>query len=269
MSAAPYSVLKPLLRSLLQKAVRRGAVDLVDAAAARLAHHGDSAWLHVRAAVIGFEECWPHMQAFGKGGQALPLLLQVARNVKDKEAAGLGSLAYALSQGDRSALTQSPDPVAVKITAAGLERPSDFFNWALRRCDTATQTAIVQAAAAYMPRASWPWDKAFMAAAAYLAGAHPVAAPQEAGPEALMTCPLWVAVDKHTPQGRACLRQTAQELGISLHQLEWACFYQESAASNALRPTLWWEAEAQWRLAQVGLGRVNTNHEDRQQPGRS
>ena len=48
-----------LCRSLLQKAVRRGCKDLVEATTRHLAEIGDYDWVRKRAAVITYEECWP------------------------------------------------------------------------------------------------------------------------------------------------------------------------------------------------------------------
>ena len=47
------------VRSLLQKAARRGYADVVELALTRLDRSGDKTWLRSRTVVITFEECWP------------------------------------------------------------------------------------------------------------------------------------------------------------------------------------------------------------------
>jgi len=245
---------RPLLRSLLQKTVRRGDAQLAETVACRLAERGDSAWLKTRAGVIAFEECWPY------GAKLLnhpPLvsLREMAGLTKNKEAAGLGSLAHALAEGDRSVLDTAPDPVAVKIVAASLTRTDEFFSWAARSCHEGEHADLLRTARTSFLRASWPWDKAFASAAAYFAClGHSLAV--ERAPPATFTMlhfPLWTAVDKHTPAGKSALRRVASQLWVPSSQLEWASFYFESASCNERSAGTWWEAEMEWRFRTVRL----------------
>src|SRR5262245_28296984 len=102
----------PRLRSLLQKAVRRGAVSIVERVAARLEAIGDTTWLRSRAVVITFEECWPLASSLSIDrplASKLEMLVSVADAAKQKEAAGLGALAHAYREGDTSMLDAVPD----------------------------------------------------------------------------------------------------------------------------------------------------------------
>ena len=99
----PRTTTDPRLRSLLQKAVRRGASDIAGAAVHNLLTLGDQAWLRSRAVVITFEESWP--LALGLTLTRDPIskvdaLLRVSHAVKQKDAAGMGALAFALHEGD-------------------------------------------------------------------------------------------------------------------------------------------------------------------------
>jgi len=245
----------PALRSLLQKAVRRGYVSTVRDTVARLAEMGDSAWLRSRAAVIAFEECWPAMGMVSLNGQHDPLmmLLAVTQSVKQKDAAGLGSLAYAYSEGDASASTGAPDSRAVRIVSAAYARPVEFFDWAQRRCESPEQTAVVEMARKNLSLASWPWDKSCILAGAYLAITSGVPRVKKAEIIGDSEFPYWVAIDKHTPQGKAAMRKVATNSGLPVMQVQWASFYFESALTNALEPSAWWETEQVWRLHQIGL----------------
>lgn len=245
---------RPLLRSLLQKTVRRGDARLAETVASRLAELGDSAWLKTRVGVIAFEECWPY------GAKLLdhpPLvsLREMAGLTKNKEAAGLGSLAHALAGGDPSVLDAAPDPIAVKIVAASLTRTEEFFSWAARRCQEGARADLLRAARTYFFRASWPWDRAFASAAAYFAClGHPLTVERiPPAAVAVLHFPLWVAIDKHTPAGKTALRRVSSRLRIPSSQLEWASFYFESASCNARNAETWWEAEMRWRFRTVNL----------------
>lgn len=244
---------RPLLRSLLQKAVRRGYVELVQKIVFTLAERGDSAWLHTRAGVIVFEECWPCACLLTDGTPSAVILDSVAAMRKNKDAAGLGSLAYAASEGDLYAIHNSIDPIAVKIVAAALKRPDSFFKWAISECNDEEQQAVVLASQRFISKASWPWDKAFMAAGAYLSCKGQVPQTQLSTLLPSTPFPFWVAVDKHTPQGKRAFRRVALDLGISERALEWASFYFESAITNDLSPSPWWVSESEWRFDSLGL----------------
>lgn len=247
------SPVRPLLRSLLQKAVRRGYLEIVQKVVFTLASRGDSAWLHARTGVIVFEECWPCAHFLSSGTPSAVTLESVAVARKNKDAAGLGSLAYAASEGDSQAIQKTHDPIAVKIVAAALKRPDGFFKWAITECNSEDQLAVVLASQRFISRASWPWDKAFMAAGAYLScqGNVPQCQPSNNLPS--VPFPYWTAVDKHTPQGKTALRRVASNLGISERALEWASFYFESAVTNELSPSPWWVCESKWRFDSLGL----------------
>jgi len=253
-SQVRYAEVRPLLRSLLQKAVRRGNPKLAEIVACRLAENGDSSWLDTRVGVIAFEECWPYGERLLR---QLPLvsLVEMAGLTKNKEAAGLGALAHALAAGDHSVLNVAADPLAVKIVAASLTRTDDFFSWAGRSLGPKENNNFLRIARAYFRRASWPWDKAFASAATYLLCSGQSLELGKASPQlgTISQFPLWVAVDKHTPAGKAALRRTASKLRVNTNQLEWASFYFESARCSDRKEGSWWEIEMAWRLQKIGM----------------
>lgn len=256
MNLDQYRIARPLLRSLLQKAVRRGRTDLAHNASYVLAGHGDSIWLRSRIGIIAFEECWPLAMTLYNEQNSSKALAEISTTVKNKEAAGLGSLAHALSEGKHSALTAAPDSRAVKIVAAALRRPTDFFKWTLSECKCETEMKVVLVAQKVFAQASWPWDKAFAAAGAYLSCQTdtPIPAPIELTSTGEFE--FWTAIDKHTPQGRIAIKKAASELSIRVDLLEWISFYIESAKVNALETCLWWDAEAKWRLSLLGIDTI-------------
>lgn len=241
------------MRSLLQKSIRQGYIELSQKVAFILASHGDSRWLHARTGIITFEECWPSAYLLIDGHPSISTLKKIAGAIKNKDATGLGTLGYAAAEGDTAAIKQALDPKAVKIIAAALKRPESFFKWAIGECSCEAQAKIVLAAQRFFTKASWPWDKAFMVAGAYLSCQKGVPELASYGQQPQVPFQFWTAVDKHTPQGRIALRQVASDLNIPERQLQWASFYLESAKTQALAHSPWWECEAKWRFATLGL----------------
>jgi len=243
------------VRSLLQKAARRGSAEIVELAVSCLSRSGDSTWLRSRAIVITFEECWPlaaHLSIDSGSSSKRTALLRVTTNAKQKDAAGLGALAYAYLEGDDSMLGCIPDRAALKIVAEALRRPADFFQWTLAQSPEGEQTEVIQSAKRYLPAATWQWDKGCILAGAFLAAKTDTPTIDTVGTSAEQF-PYWVALDKHTPQGKAALAEVAKQVKSSYRRLIWASFYFESACVNRLSPSPWWNAERLWRLRRAGL----------------
>jgi hypothetical protein len=252
---APKESTDPRVRSLLQKAARRGFTGIVDRALARLEMNGDKTWVRSRTVVITFEECWPLASTLvvnRESSSKRDSLLRVAKTAKQKDAAGLGALAHAYAEGDRSMIDCVPDQHMLKMVSEALQRPASFFEWALRQSTSAQSNAIIRAAQQYLAAATWQWDKACILAGALLSlkGDIPVVEPAETP---LVKFPYWVALDKHTPQGKAVLGKVAEQVKSSYRRLIWAGFYCESAQVNKLLPSSWFEAEKTWRLRRAGL----------------
>jgi hypothetical protein len=251
----PKDSTDPRLRSLLQKSARRGYARIVDLALARLDAVGDKTWLRSRAIVITFEECWLLAASLAIDrdlSSKQTALLDVAKSAKQKDAAGLGALAHSYNEGDHSMLDGIPDLRTLKMVSEALNRPKEFFEWALGQSNTQRATDIIQSAKQYLPAATWPWDKACILAGALLATCGDISMTERAI-SPLEEFPYWVALDKHTPEGKVALTEVAKQVKSSYRQLIWASFYCESAFVNRLLPSPWWEAEKKWRLRRAGL----------------
>ena len=241
--------------SLLQKAVRRGDIHLVAKIVRHLDDAKDMAWLKSRTAIITFEECWPL-------GEFIPseinlegilgTLTLVAKSVKTRDAASLGVLAHALSNGDDTVLIEESGNQEIKQIVRAIKNPDGFWNWAENECRNERQHRLVSSARKAHRNWSWPWDRALIQAGAYLAV-------QKDMPEIVKakiyreSVPLWVGLDKHTPQGKKALQEVAKEINIPARQLTWVSFYFESALLNENIDSKWWSKELNWRLGQVGL----------------
>ncbi|WP_338473864.1 hypothetical protein V3H56_22270 [Pseudomonas sp. MS646] len=215
-----------------------------------LASHGDSKWLHTRTGIIAFEECWPYAELLSSEMPTVHVLKAVANATKNKDAAGLGSLGYAHSIGDLSVTSYFDDSFAIRVVAAGLKRPTAFFEWAVKQATTPEQISITRAAEFFFKRATWPWDKGFTIAASFLA-----CSPLPPRPPVFCLThdkfPYWIAVDKHTPEGKNIIASAAKELAISPLKLSWISFYMESSITNTNTISPWWTAERNWKLAQL------------------
>jgi hypothetical protein len=243
------------LRSLLQKAVRRGFSRIVSLAAMRLDAVGDKTWLRSRTIVITFEECWPLAESLSINRELsskLNVLLRVTRSSKQKDAAGLGALAHAYQEGDRSMLEVVPDQRALKIIAEALDRPKEFFDWVKGEGRSQGSRDVVRAAQEYLPAATWRWDKACILGGALLATLSDLPS-LESLEEPEEEFPYWVALDKHTAEGKEVLREVAKEIKASYRELIWASFYCESAHVNKPLSSPWFNAERLWRFRRTGL----------------
>jgi hypothetical protein len=245
----------PRLRSLLQKAVRRGHVEIAEAAARRLELKGDGRWLRSRTIVVTFEEVWPlaaDLRLDAELRAKLTAIKRAASAVKRKDAAGLGALAWAFHDGDSSMLDVVPNTWAVRVIAEALNRPPAFFQWAESQCTNEAQRRVIATAHRYLSAASWGWDKACILAGAFLAATQDV---PEYEPAAAVAGPFpyWVALDKHTPEGKIAFRAACREAATPYRQAIWSGFYFESAVVNELRDSPWWTAERTWRLRRVGM----------------
>jgi hypothetical protein len=242
-------------RSLIQKAVRRGSVSLIQRVAYHLYDIGDANWLRRRTAVIAFEECWPSSVKFNYQAnfqQIVDFLILVAQSVKVKDATGLGTLAYSLSQGEKLVLSGSDEDYHIRVMSEAIRRPNDFWNWVTTKVSNDNQRVLVDVTQEAYRRGGWPWDKAFIQAAAYLAITENI--PNVCFAEQKVEeFPLWVALDKHTPQGKYALREVAKEIRIPYYQLCGVSFYLESAITNESTNSKWWLKEVQWKLHQMGL----------------
>jgi len=242
-------------RSLLQKAVRRGDVSLTQQVAYHLHTIGDTSWLRTRALVIVFEECWPlaAWQHLTTNIQSVfDMLVSIGRAVKMKDAAGLGTLAYELSRGDTSVLTGETEDQHIQHLCGALKDPNNFWDWAVKKSSSKEQFALVEAAHKAYRRGGWPWDRAFMQASAYLAVHTDKLVVSEAG-QNQEKFPLWIALDKHTSQGKIALREAAAGIGVPVRQLSWISFYCESARLNEATDSYWWSREVCWRFSRIGL----------------
>ena len=243
-------------RSLLHKAARRGYSEWIFTTSALIDSLGKlaAAWFETRTAVIVFAECWPMGSelVFTKGIHSkVAALASLAAAQKNRDATGLGFLAYTLEKGDASVLAECPGEKPLRWLARAIRNPSGFWNWVAEQNAGKDRKTLIDNAFRFQ-EGDRPHDRALAMAAAYLALTQPPAAIQPA-PIPKEAFPFWVVFDRHTAEGRRALRDTARDLHIPLPQLEWAHFYFEGSIVNAEAPSCWWQAYCRWHFRRLGL----------------
>jgi hypothetical protein len=252
----PQSYTDARYRSLLQKAVRRGNTELVYTTSALLENLGsrEKNWFRTRAAIITFEECWPlgaELMFNRQFHSKVAALIKVTECAKARDATGLGYLAYALFEGDRSMLDGSAEDRAIKIIASALQRPDDFWGW-IDKQDVPEKARALANHAGRFRHEGLPRDKSVMQSAAYLAATGNIPVTKIAQlPDARF--PFWTAFDHHTPEGKRALRDVARDLHIPLPQLEWVLFYFEGSMTNGELPSTWWQKLCRWHFKKIGI----------------
>ena len=224
MSSSPHE----LERSLLQKAIRRGNEELTEKVVRYLTNVGDTTWLKNRFPIIVFEECWTYT---GLSYTAL------SRTVKNKNAAGLGSLAVKNNTSD--------DPT-IRAVARGLENPVKFWVW-VRSFNI--HKPIIETAFSASRKSVSPDDKAMMFAAAYLAVKYTVPETKVIEPNNDLNFPYWIAIDKHTGRGREIYIEACKEIELDAYNGMLLGFYLEGSVVNQLQDSPYWE---QLKLSQLG-----------------
>lgn len=243
-------------RSLLHKAARRGYSEWIITTGALIDSMGKpaAAWLERRSAVIIFAECWPlgSELRFTKGIHSkVAALTSLATAQKNRDATGLGFLAYVLDKGDTSALDDSPGEKPLRWMARAIRNPSGFWNWVSEHGAGRDRKTVIDNAFRFQ-EGDRPHDRAVSMAAVYLAltESPPVIQPAPPPQEAF---PFWIVFDRHTPEGNRVLKDIARDLHIPLPHLEWAHFYCEGSIANAETSSSWWQAYCRWHFRRIGL----------------
>lgn len=253
-------------RSLLQKAVRRGNASVAEATFRYLLEEKDEfIWLRSRLAVMTFEEAWPYglKVTFGRSeSEVLGHYLALCGSEKNKDAAGLGSLAYALSEDDRSVLADDEGDWYIRVIAKALKEREKFWDWIKSEAVKVNpiQNQLIDRAYEGSKKAGWPWDKAFTYAAALLALKEPVPNSSRINSSTSGEFPYWTAIDKHTKRGKEVIRAVAKDLDVPANTALWLSFYLESAVCAHMTFSPWWEREKRWRMAKLGLLQIEAEN---------
>ena len=236
--------------SLLQKAVRRGAVNVVDKTVKYLLSLGDTKWLHKRLPVMIYEECWPLGNQITQNN-IVEQYIALSSTVKNKDAAGLATLASKLHEGSWKALRGTKEQRdAITSVKNAIDNPNEFWKWALE--NGIRHVARIGAARRSLTKASFVTDQAMMFAAAYFAAKDEVPLTTQAQPLNNPDFPYWVAFDKHTDYGREVISEAAQKIGIYSSRARQLVFYLEGAVCNDITTSPYWQLAKNWQMEKMG-----------------
>lgn len=236
--------------SLLQKAVRRGHVGVVDIVVKYLLSQGDSKWLHNRLPVMIYEECWSlgnHITA----DNLLEQYIALSSTVKNKNAAGLANLAVKYHEGNWKALRGSyTQRTAITSVANAISNPNEFWEWA--RENGRGHISRIEAAKAAVIKANFETDKIMMIAAAYFSVKDLVPLTVQAQPQNNPDFPYWIAFDKHTDIGREMIIEAALQIDVLPHHAMQLAFYLEGAVCNDIATSPFWQLAKDWQMQKMG-----------------
>lgn len=243
-------------RSLLQKAIRRSDCELMLKVINLLVENNDLVWLKKRFFTILFEECWhvSHEISINNSYQSmLDSYIKICNTYKNKDAAGLGILAYQLSEGDESVLNNSEEDKAIKIVSEAIKRPSDFWKWVFKQPLSEKQNNICTVANKAYSTVGFQWDKSFTIAAAYLSVRNTIPESKAIDNFSKKEFPIWISIDKHTPKGKEVLKKSALECNISPYVASQLSFYLEGAICSHELKSEWFSREFKWKLKELNI----------------
>lgn len=245
-----------LERSLLQKAVRRGNVELVETTFGYLQYVRDFDWLRKRLAVIAYEECWTYADQLLYPNQPYKLLDEyrtLTTTIKNLNADALASLAVKVDEGELSALVGSKkDQKAIQSVANAIKKPEEFWAWIKSEPDYKKNAKRIDAAERDIKKADFPGDKAMMLAAAYLALRYPIPETKFTTPNNDPDFPYWIAIDKHTSLGKLIYNEACQIIDIWPTRGLKIGFYLEGAVVNQMVNSPFWDLVKEWKMNRIG-----------------
>lgn len=249
--------IKPILRSLLQKAVRRGNKELIERIIKYLFSIQDHDWLRKRLGVMVFEESWAYANKLNfenKEEYILNQYLSLSETIKNKDVAGLGLFAYNYSEGITKNLNYIDKEKLkyIKHISQGIKRPVDFWNWVKDESKNDFDKSIfIEKSHQAFKKASWAWDKAFIISGAYLAIVEGL--PEVKISNLIIDCPYWLGIDKHTEIGRNYLKVLSNKNNINIDIVYTLSFYLEGAICNEIEPSYWWTKEIELILNNINM----------------
>ena len=241
--------------SLIQKAVRRGNVELVEKVFKYLIDiKGQRHWLKNRLAVIGYEECWPYANTINFNCNDYELLQQYkafACKVKNKDCDGFAYLANKLNEWENTALRgDNIQREGIQRVADAMKDDTKFWKWIEQQSLYSKHQQRIEAARQAMKR-SWD-DRAIMFAAAYLSVTYDIPPVEEIGPNNNPNFPFWVAIDKHTNEGKEIIRTACEKIGLMPKRGQFITFYFAGALCNKVQDMPFFDLMKEYKIERMG-----------------
>ncbi len=207
-----------VIKSLMQKAIRRGHAEIAKKCAFILCQNGLRNWVRIRLGVILFEDAYIQADKFDVfGNQSIYEKIDFLANcVKSNEAAGIAGLASMLISGRSDILIGSEKDKHIK-NLADILRSSDEF-W-LKQLNLSSNHILYGNSYHTYKAAAWDHDKNMAIAGHYLIITDQIE------PEANWTWnqvpdaefEYYCAIDKHTRYGKSAFKTTHfSKMGITV-----------------------------------------------------
>lgn len=242
--------------SLIQKAVRRGNVDLVEKVFKYIltTNSGDK-WLRSRLAVIGYEECWPYANTLIFDCTDYQLLQQykaIACKVKNKDCDGLAYLANRVNDREYSALRgDAKQREGIQRVADAMKLDFEFWEWIEQQPLYSEHQQRISAAKAATKR-SWK-DRAIMFAAAYLSVTYPIPPVQETEPNNNPKFQYWATVDKHTIEGTEIISRACRNINLFPKRGQFLTFYFAGALCNKVQDMPFFKLMKEYKIERMNI----------------
>ncbi len=279
-TSRPKSKVDPILKSAVQKAVRRGSEGGVVWAVRRLWGTPDGRrWLIWRIPIIAAEEVWPVLGVVGalvkQMGRGLPgdeqmdhvigIIQGMGRLAKNKDADGLlGVLSDAGKTPLGNGEPEIPDQEVYEFARQVVEKERSEI-WRFLHHQTTSQAVreLITAAAWRYPQGGMPGDRVLLVTASALAVKSSAVVEAQVGvydgtPNLCgEELPPWIVADMHTAPGKQALYAVAAEMGIKPRALSDLWFMMESGAVDRTAPgSVWWKALVEFRMRAFGFGGI-------------
>lgn len=244
-----------LEHSLIQKAVRRGNVELVEKVFKNLLENGQRHWLRNRLAVIGYEECWQYANTLNFTCNDYELLEQYkafACKVKNKDCDGLAYLANRVNDWENTAIRgDATQQDAIQKVAGAMKDDVAFWEWIEGHSLYEPHRQRIEAAKAAMNRSLK--DRAIMFAAAYLSVTYPIPSVVEIEPNNNPDFQYWTAVDKHTVEGKEIIWNACKKNNFMPKRGEFLTFYCAGALCNKVQNMPFFKLMKEYKIERMGL----------------
>lgn len=241
--------------SLIQKAVRRGNVDLIEKVFNYLINiDGQDKWLRDRLAVIGYEECWQYANTLNFTCTDHELLQQYknfACKVKNKDCDGLAYLANRVNDWENTALRgDTKQKEGIQRVADAMKNDTDFWNWIENQPLYFQEQHRIEAAKAAINRSKK--DRAIMFAAAYLSVTYPIPPVEEIEPNNNPNFQYWTAVDKHTTEGKQIISDACNKINLLPSRGRFITFYFAGALCNKVQDMPFFKLMKEYKIERMG-----------------
>ena len=241
-----------IMRSLLQKGVRRGDPELVEKVFDYLIKDGDLSWVKQRLSVITAEECWPLLFEISDKSnirKVKDMFLRVTESEKYKGAAGIASYASRVADKGHSQKVYGTkqEKELVQITAEFILKPEDYWEKLKSKAKKENKEHLYFTVKELSKSASFETDKAMFFVAGLLAvnfGIPKITIPNKISPQEEF--PYWIAIDKHTELGRVLIREFAMNHkdytsfeGMEFYLKKYQFYFEGSKVNHLADERLW------------------------------